>query len=298
MATPSLTLAERMDFLGQDERELTQLISALTTSITTTAEQQELAAIVRDKHKGIQRTIEVGHRAVRRAEQMGLAPRLKGLAEEEDREADRQNYMDRLVAHEQHAKNAQRAIRAALIKSKQLLDQRARDERAELLKGATVETVRANELRRRRAAEGNVVLNAASDVTDALRRTTKLMSNEVERSVANTAELEESSRLVGLTLGEHQSLSGLLKSSQTIITKLEQGDWTDRLIMFFGLFVFLAVVVYVLQGRFPGFSILRWLVGLVFRGAASVVGPSSPSAMTETSLLLKTVTETSAPSPV
>ncbi|KAJ1917186.1 Vesicle transport protein S20 [Tieghemiomyces parasiticus] len=282
MAAPSLTLAERMDFLGQDERELTQLISALTTSITTAAEQQELAAIVRDKHKGIQRTIE----------------RLKGHAEEEDREADRQNYLDRLVAHEQHAKNAQRAIRAALIKSKQSLDQRARDERAELLKGATVETVRANELRRRRAAEGNVVLNAASDVTDALRRTTKLMSNEVERSVANTAELEESSRLVGLTLGEHQSLSGLLKSSQTIITKLEQGDWTDRLIMFFGLFVFLAVVVYVLQGRFPGFSILRWLVGLVFRGAASVVRPSSPSAMTETSLLLKTVTETSAPSPV
>ncbi|KAJ1987727.1 Vesicle transport protein S20 [Dimargaris cristalligena] len=270
MSDDPLNITQQFELLGRDERELTQLITALGKTAHTPIEQQELGALIREKHRAIHRFIES----------------LKFLAEEQDRDIDRQNYLEQLVTHEKHWKQTQKAIRSALIQSKHALDQKARDERRELFKGATVETVRANELRRRRAAEGNVVLNAANDVTESLRRTTQLMSSELERSIVNTSQLDESSRLVKSSLVQHKSLAGLLQSSQTIITKLEQGDWTDRLIMAFGLIVFTGVVLYVLQHRvwFPFAGILRWLIGQLF-------GSSAPLATKAVDQVLATVTQ-------
>ncbi|KAJ1649709.1 Vesicle transport protein S20 [Dispira simplex] len=209
-------LDESLARLVQEENDLGQLIATLTTSVASKQEQQELSALIRERHKHLQKTIQV----------------------------------------------VQTAIRTALLKSEKVLERIARDERAQLFKGVTVETIRANELRRRRQAEGSMVAEAANDVTESLRRTTQLMITEVERSSINASQFQDSTQMVWATLREHQSLSGLLRTSQTILNKLEQGDWTDRLILFFGLFVFFGVVLYILQRRlwFPGFGTLKWLV--------------------------------------
>ncbi|KAJ1966664.1 Vesicle transport protein S20 [Dispira parvispora] len=271
MSTTAL-LDESLARLVQEENDLGRLIATLTTSVTSKQEQQELAGLIRERHKQLQKTIQ----------------RLTISAETLDRESDRQVYLERVVAHEKHWKQVQTAIRTALLKSEKALARITRDERAELFKGVTVETIRANELRRRRQAEGNMVAEAANDVTESLRRTTQLMVTEVERSSINASQFQDSTQMVWATLSEHQSLSGLLRTSQTIITKLEQGDWTDRLILLFGLFVFFGVVLYILQRRlwFPGFGILRWLVRQLF---------FTSKATTETALPMSIVTATIGP---
>jgi protein transport protein SEC20 len=70
--------------------------------------------------------------------------------------------------------------------------------------------------------------------------------------------IEESSRLLRLAHGEYRGLDTVLRTSRQMLTRLERGDWTDRLLILFGLFVFLLVVLYVVKRRFwlPGLS---WL---------------------------------------
>ncbi|KAJ1651473.1 Vesicle transport protein S20 [Dispira simplex] len=270
-------LDESLARLVQEENDLGQLIATLTNSVASKQEQQELAALIRERHKHLQKTIQ----------------RLTISAETLDREPDRQVYLERVVAHEKHWKQVQTAIRTALLKSEKVLERIARDERAQLFKGVTVETIRANELRRRRQAEGSMVAEAANDVTESLRRTTQLMVTEVERSSINASQFQDSTQMVWATLREHQSLSGLLRTSQTILSKLEQGDWTDRLILFFGLFVFFGVVLYILQRRlwFPGFGILKWLVRQLLYSSKTTTESALPIAIATptTGAVLETV---------
>ncbi|KAJ1965387.1 Vesicle transport protein S20 [Dimargaris xerosporica] len=268
-------LRQHIETLGKNESELTQLIGALSAGVDSLQDQQDLSAIIREQHRNIHKVIQ----------------QLKTQAEELDRDADRQACLALLSDHEKHCTRTQQAIRQALLKSKQFLDRRARNERQELLKGASLETVRANELRRRRAAEGSVVLGAANDVTESLRRTTQLMSSEIDHSLTNAAQLEESSTLVRSALGEHQTLSSLLRTSQLVISKLEQGDLTDRLLLLFGLIVFITVVLYILKKRlwFPGSGVLRWVAHILFSSPASVT--TSATLKTTATQLLATLAE-------
>ena len=77
--------------------------------------------------------------------------------------------------------------------------------------------------------------------------------------------LDESSRSVKTTYNEYRGFTSVVRSSKQLITKLEQSDWTDRLLILFGLFVFLLVVLYILKKRVwnTGFGWVSWFASWI-----------------------------------
>ncbi|CAG8604488.1 6924_t:CDS:2, partial [Racocetra fulgida] len=154
---------------------------------------------------------------------------IKQTADEQEREKDKQTILHRLQA----------SIRRAVLTSKQNIEREAKIEREMLL--------------------------GPSDVTDALRRTTQLMQQEIERSAYSAKILDESSRALKSTYSEYRGFSSVLRGSKQLITKLEQIDWTDRLLILFGLLVFVLVVLYILKKRVwnTGFGWMSWFASWV-----------------------------------
>ncbi|EJU05376.1 Sec20-domain-containing protein [Dacryopinax primogenitus] len=145
--------------------------------------------------------------------------------------------------------------RAAVLKSKKNLD--SRNKRLELLAGAPEDLIqeksgtslRARSLLSRPRRSDDALTDKSNEVTLALRRTTALMQQEVERSVLSTQLLAESSRTLHSASNAYSSLSGLLGISKTLITALERADWLDRALIFAALAVFLLVVAFIFKQR-------------------------------------------------
>jgi protein transport protein SEC20 len=62
-------------------------------------------------------------------------------------------------------------------------------------------------------------------------------------------------------VGEYHAYDEVLKRGKGLITKLNQADWTDRLLIGFGLLVFSLVVMYILKKRIAdrGISLVGYL---------------------------------------
>ncbi|CAG8496559.1 12044_t:CDS:2 [Funneliformis mosseae] len=165
-----------------------------------------------------------------------------------------------LRRNEEQFKQLQSSIRRAILASKQNIDKEAKIEREMLLGRGDGRNLEAFEMRRRNLTSEDAILHSASDVTESLRRTTQLMQQEIERSAYSAKVLDESSRTLKTTFNEYRGFSSVVRSSKQLITKLEQSDWTDRLLILFGLFVFILVVVYILKKRVwnTGFGWISW----------------------------------------
>lgn len=78
--------------------------------------------------------------------------------------------------------------------------------------------------------------------------------------------LADSSRTLTATRSTYTDLSNILRLSRQAIMKLEQSDWLDRILLGFGVLVFLSVVLYVVKRR-------TWDVGANWaRWAAQTTG--------------------------
>ena len=76
------------------------------------------------------------------------------------------------------------------------------------------------------------------------------MQSETERSVAALQELGRSSGLIDDTVTEHKGgVAGSLRTAKTALTKLMRRDYTDRILLMFGLFFFFSVVLYIVKVR-------------------------------------------------
>lgn len=217
----------------------------------------------------------------------------------------------------------QQALRQAILNSKQTIDRETKSERELLLKGSK-SAIELSEIRRRGAGQGNdseYMLNTSKEHNESLSRTLKLMQQEVERtahsakvigktdlmpqrlslSMTNaylqykivdmfTIFIDESSKTLKATVGEYHTYDEVLKRGKGLITKLNQADWTDRLLIGFGLLVFSLVVMYILKKRIAdrGISLvgylfmpLRWFFSLLMPSLRAT--PPSPEAASEIS---------------
>ncbi|KAI9595182.1 Sec20-domain-containing protein [Syncephalis fuscata] len=239
---------EQLTDLSRRALTIEQLISALHAPVDTAtelpsatmlaAEQRDLAATARTQLRQFERAITDA----------------RELAEDEDREQDRIALLRQIDRHDAHRKQLQTALRKATLEGKRKADAHARFEREALLGSSGANNGLSNN--RRVQSTEKAMMRASSEVTESLRRTTQLMQAEVEKSSLNATTLEDSSRLLRAAHGEYRGLDTVLRTSRQVLTRLERGDWTDRLLILFGLFVFLLVVLYVVRRRFwiPGMS--------------------------------------------
>jgi protein transport protein SEC20 len=180
---------------------------------------------------------------------------IREAAEEHDRELERIIILKQLENYQAHHRQLQSSLRTAMLNAKKRIDAQARLEREALLGGGTVS-------RRRIQSNERAIIRASGEITEALRRTTQLMQQEVEKSVINATTLDESSRVLRAVQREYRTLDGVLRASRQILARLERGDWTDRLLILFGLLVFCLVVIHVIHRRIwiPNLlGLFRWL---------------------------------------
>ncbi|RIA94825.1 Sec20-domain-containing protein [Glomus cerebriforme] len=228
--------------LNKRQLELENNVTHLKNVIVLST-QQELAAEIRNGIKELGKWIED----------------VKQIAEEQEKEKDKQAILEMLRRNEEQFKQLQVSIRRAILTSKQNIEKEAKIER-EMLLGRGHGKQEVFEMRRRNLTSEDALLHSASDVTESLRRTAQLMEQEIERSAYSAKILDESSRTLKTTFNEYRGFSSVVRSSKQLITKLEQSDWTDRLLILFGLFVFLLVVLYILKKRVwnTGFGWVSW----------------------------------------
>ncbi|CAO2656753.1 Nn.00g055560.m01.CDS01 [Neocucurbitaria sp. VM-36] len=150
-------------------------------------------------------------------------------------------------------------------------------------------------------SEGEVVTQASSDVTSALRRTHQLMQNELSRSRFAQETLEQSTAALA-DLGEKYSdLNSLLANSRALVTTLLKSTKSDTWYLETTFYVLITTVIWLVFRRWlygPLSWFVFWPIKLVFRilfaivpiGTASSAAASSnlaASSQSSSSLIVK-----------
>ncbi|CAO3624727.1 unnamed protein product [Cunninghamella echinulata] len=184
----------------------------------------------------------------------------------------------------------QNTARQAILKSKQRVTEKEQENRKALFgnrnNGGNF-TEQYELLKRNSKGNNESLLRATSNVTDALRRTSTLMQQELEKSTYSANTLADSSKTLSATLSEYENLGSLLTLSKRMITHLETSDWIDRIILFFGITVFCLVVLYIIKKRTwdVGVSWINWISSfnnnkkIIISSSSSLI-PSSTSSTT------------------
>ncbi|CAE6423103.1 unnamed protein product [Rhizoctonia solani] len=196
--------------------------------------QQQFAAELRDDTEAITKRLED----------------FSTLAEDQERENERAQVGRWVSELYDELARLKSESRAALLASKRAIDNDARSRRDELLGSAALQEKRAAEAEahKQRATEDKLMA-ASDDVTEALRRTTRLMQQELERSVLSTQMLQESSKTLRSTTDVYASLDNLMDISQVLIKALQRADWIDRIIIGLSFSVFLLTMAYIVKRR-------------------------------------------------
>ncbi|KAG1445025.1 hypothetical protein G6F56_010061 [Rhizopus delemar] len=124
--------------------------------------------------------------------------KVKSTAEEEDKEALKMKTFNRLGEYENQLRHLQTTSRQAILNSKRRINDLEKRNRDELF-GRTVKHneafIEQFELKQRgvqRSQQDDALLRASTDVTEALRRTSSLMQQELEKSTLSATMMAKS----------------------------------------------------------------------------------------------------------
>lgn len=137
-------------------------------------------------------------------------------------------------------------------------------------------------------AEEEIVAQASSDVTAALRRTHALMQNELSRSRFAQETLEQSTAALA-DLGEKYSdLNTLLANSKTLVTTLLKSTKSDTWYLETTFYILITTIIWLIFRRWfygPLTWFLIWPLKLAFRVFFGIFGISSAAAASKSSSL-------------
>ncbi|CDS12884.1 hypothetical protein LRAMOSA05068 [Lichtheimia ramosa] len=252
--------------LSKRAAECQRQIGRLST-VDSVRSREETAAQIRSDLRQLEQDIKFIHQ----------------LIEQEDEESSRKVLLNKLKEYEQQFSQLQSSSRNALWASKRRLEEQEQQMRFELFGKKDHHDFEQYELKlRRNQGQDESLLRAHTDVTEALRRTSTLMQQELEKSSYSTSMLVDSSRTLHSTYAEYQSFGSLLTISKRLVGQLETADWLDRLSLLFGLSVFMLVVAYIIKKRTydVGISWASWVMGKasVPKKAASFAGETLATA--------------------
>ncbi|XP_065827889.1 vesicle transport protein SEC20-like [Oscarella lobularis] len=139
--------------------------------------------------------------------------------------------------HKEQTENLQFLLRNATLAALNVVKE---TERNELLGGV----IKESEVRERK--------RDASLVTESLMGIREMMAAQLKQAEDTTEVLVTSSKAVTDTHEEMKSYSGVLSITRSIINKYNRRELTDRLLIWFGVLLFFATVLYIVKKRlFP-----------------------------------------------
>ncbi|KAG9334846.1 hypothetical protein JZ751_006415 [Albula glossodonta] len=167
---------------------------------------------------------------------------LEQMAKEQDKESDKLSIMSEVEGHRRQMLSNQTAWRKANLACKLSIDNQ---EKEELIHGGD------SSVRNRKATKESLV-QTSSDITESLMSISRMMSQQVQQSEETMSSLATSSRTVLETNEEFKAMTGTIQLGRKLITKYNRREFTDKLLIFLALALFLATVLYILKKRlFP-----------------------------------------------
>ena len=82
-----------------------------------------------------------------------------------------------------------------------------------------------------------------------MRRSAQHLDNEVMKSLKAAESLDESSRTLKQVKAEYGRSEGALSTGGHVFSRLRQREFTDRILTWLGVLVFVLVVLYILKSR-------------------------------------------------
>jgi len=168
---------------------------------------------------------------------------LEQLAMGQDSELDKAALLEQVKVHQAEYNSLHAALRRANMACGAAREKRQAASRAQLLEGSE------SELRRRKERAAEDAARAQEGITTTLRRTRQKMYDQALRGAETIQSFKESSDTLGATLHQHRTYGTSVRTARSLLTKLRRRECTDMLLVLFGVFFFLSVVLYISLDR-------------------------------------------------
>ncbi|KAL5116919.1 Protein transport protein sec20 [Pleosporales sp. CAS-2024a] len=306
-STPQ-TLATRLTALDQSNKALGHLIQRLAKLDFQPGSQPlgsddgdvrlELSAEIHETLKSIDEDLELLRQEVE--DVVGGAPG-SARRRESKSEAERSRLAVLLARLTEDLKSSRSQFRKAQLTAKHNADRAKLKERellfAHLQSGTSTPT---STYRQRKQAqglsEGEVVAQASSDVTAALRRTHQLMQGELSRSRFAQETLEQSTAALADLGDKYSDLNTLLANSRNLVSTLLKSNKSDTWYLETTFYILITTIIWLVFRRWlfgPLTWFLIWPLKLVFRIVFGVFGVATASAATTSSVALSSSSSSS-----
>ncbi|XP_066573133.1 vesicle transport protein SEC20 [Amia ocellicauda] len=167
---------------------------------------------------------------------------LEQMAKEQDKESDKLAILQETEAHRKQMLSNQTAWRKANLSCKLAIDYLEKDE---LLQGGD------SSVRQRKTTKESLA-QSTSGITESLMSISRMMSQQVQQSEETVGSLATSSRTVLETNEEFKAMTGTIQLGRKLITKYNRREFTDKLLIYLAVALFVATVLYILKKRlFP-----------------------------------------------
>ena len=149
--------------------------------------------------------------------------------------------------HEKHATMLQ-VLQTALRKAYLIGDEKVTEiERSELI--GSPQTPGNRNSARHRKVDKKQMADKAGQITQNLMDIARMMDAQVKKGEETNTVLQESSEMIKQTGEEFKSLGGMISVARKLINKYNRRELTDTLLIFFGLVLFFATVLYIISKR-------------------------------------------------
>ncbi|KAF2869440.1 Sec20-domain-containing protein [Massariosphaeria phaeospora] len=296
LAATTQTLTNRLNALSESNKSLLHLIHRLSKldfqpgSQPLDAEEGdirlELSAEIHESLKQLEEDLELLRQEVEDVVQFaGLATKRRDSV----RENERSRLAVLLARLTEDLKSSRSQFRKAQLTAKHNADRAKLKERELLFSNLQSGSSTPSSAHRRRnqgnsqLSEGEIVTQASSDVTAALRRTHQLMQTELSRSKFAQETLEQSTAALA-DLGEkYTDLNTLLSNSRKLVGTLLKSQKSDTWYLETTFYILATTVIWLIFRRWlygPLSWFVIWPLKILFRVLFAVTGLSSATAAT------------------
>ena len=102
---------------------------------------------------------------------------------------------------------------------------------------------------RQRLTDKSEIAKKSSEITQNILNVAQMLDGVVKSSEDSNSLLETSSHQIKETHDEFKGLTGIISTSRKLLNKYNRREMTDTLLIFFGLVLFFATVIYIISKR-------------------------------------------------
>eukprot|EP00033_Pygsuia_biforma_P001486 GCRY01001676.1.p1 GENE.GCRY01001676.1~~GCRY01001676.1.p1 ORF type:complete len:227 (+),score=17.55 GCRY01001676.1:287-967(+) len=214
--------------ISQIELGINQLFTKLR-KVKTAKDQEQVNVLVKEKLRDLKREIDS----------------MQFYSTNIERSVEKEVVLDSSKKHLSEYNRLSRLLKTLNLESFENIRQHQREEREMLLQGHAGESL--EETRKRFAIAG--ALTSAQGITESLRRARTELHQQVNQSVANLENIDNSGSVLQKNLAEQQNLDSTAQEGHKLITKLWRREVTDQILFALAFLFFIAVVLSIIKNR-------------------------------------------------